>query len=474
MTKVQIDSPAKNHSRYIKNFYDLQVNPLNYFALGYRKILARYFNLILPRESNVLEVGCGQGYLLSLLNVKNKVGLDISQTQVDKARINHPEITFYCQSGEQFRSDEKFDYIIISDTVNISSDVQEMFTKLKKVSHCRTRLILNFHSSLWRPIHSLSTLLGVKTKQPQYNWLTVHDINNLLYLAGWEVIKNQARIIFPIYILGIESVLNKILAPMIPWLCLTNFCIARKIKKRNKVSYSVSILIPARNEAGNLENGIRRIPVFGSHQEIIIVEGNSTDNTWEVVQKISKIFPEKDIKILQQSGKGKGNAVREGFDLATGDILIILDADFTMPPEELPKYYDVLENGLGDFANGVRLVYPMDDKAMRFLNLCANKFFGIIFSWLLGQNVRDTLCGTKALLRLDYLKIVENRSYFGDFDPFGDFDLLFGADKLNLKITDIPIRYKDRTYGETNISRFQHGILLLRMVFFAAKKLKFV
>ena len=207
---------------------------------------------------------------------------------------------------------------------------------------------------------------------------------------------------------------------------------------------------------------------------MIVVEGNSTDNTWDVVQKIGEKFPEKDIKILQQSGKGKGNAVREGFDLATGDILMILDADFTMPPEELPKYYDVLANGQGDFANGVRLVYPMDDKAMRFLNLCANKMFGIIFSWLLGQTIRDTLCGTKVLFRKDYLNIVENRDYFGNFDPFGDFDLLFGADKLNLKIIDIPIRYRDRTYGNTNISRFRHGILLFRMVFFAAHKLKFI
>jgi SAM-dependent methyltransferase len=471
---VQNDSPAKKHSKYIKKFYDLQAHPLNWFALGYRNILARYFNLILTKESNVLEVGCGQGYLLSLLKIKDKVGIDFSQTQVDKARINHPEITFFCKSGEDFRSDEKFDYIIISDTVNITSDVQEMFSKLKKVSHCKTRLILNFHSTLWRPIHNLAKLLGVKTEQPQYNWLTVHDINNLLNLAGWEVIKNQARIIFPIYILGIESLLNKILAPMIPWLCLTNFCIARKTGKGKQGSHSVSILIPARNEAGNLENGIRRIPEFGSHQEVIIVEGNSTDNTWEVVQRMGEKFPEKNIKILQQSGIGKGNAVRDGFDIATGDILMILDADFTMPPEELPKYYDVLANGQGDFANGVRLVYPMDEKAMRFLNLCANKLFGMTFSWLLCQSVRDTLCGTKVLFREDYLKIVENRSYFGDFDPFGDFDLLFGADKLNLKITDVPIRYKDRTYGETNISRFQHGILLLRMVFFAAKKLKFV
>lgn len=430
--------------------------------------------MILPANASVIEVGCGEGELLAMFKSKDRVGVDISGKQLKLALKNNPNLEFVQQSGEELQMDRKFDYIILSETVNFAADVQVMFEQLHRVSHSSTRILINFHSALWRPLFFLGTVLGMKTKQPQCNWLTVADLRNMLNLAGWEVIKVQPRILCPVYLAGLEAFFNKLLAPFLPWLCLTNFCIARKTGKASKDSHSVSILIPARNEAGNIENGIRRIPKFGSHQEVIIVEGNSTDNTWEVIQKIGDKFPEKNIKILQQSGIGKGNAVREGFDVATGDILMILDADFTMPPEELPKYYNVLANGQGDFANGVRLVYPMDDKAMRFLNLCANKLFGITFSWLLSQNIRDTLCGTKVLFRKDYLKIVENRSYFGDFDPFGDFDLLFGADKLNLKITDVPIRYKDRTYGETNISRFRHGILLFRMVFFAARKLKFV
>ncbi len=430
--------------------------------------------MILPTNASVIEVGCGDGELLAMLKPKDRVGVDISGKQVELARQNNPNLEFIQQSGEELQMDRKFDYIILSETVNFAADVQAMFEQLHGVSHSSTRILINFHSALWRPLFFLGTVFGVKAKQPQCNWLTVEDLRNMLNLAGWEVIKVQPRILCPVYLVGLEAFFNKLIAPLLPWLCLTNFCIARKTGKTGKDSHSVSILIPARNEAGNIENGIKRIPKFGSHQEVIIVEGNSTDNTWKVIQKIGEKFPEKNIKILQQSGIGKGNAVREGFDVATGDILMILDADFTMPPEELPKYYNVLANGQGDFANGVRLVYPMDDKAMRFLNLCANKLFGITFSWLLSQSIRDTLCGTKVLFRKDYLKIVENRSYFGDFDPFGDFDLLFGADKLNLKITDVPIRYKDRTYGETNISRFRHGILLFRMVFFAARKLKFV
>jgi glycosyltransferase involved in cell wall biosynthesis len=234
------------------------------------------------------------------------------------------------------------------------------------------------------------------------------------------------------------------------------------------------VIVPARNEAGNIEAAVTRTPEMGAGTELIFVEGNSTDDTWEKIQELPAKFPDRNIKILKQSGKGKGNAVREGFAVASGDILMILDADLTMPPEELPKFYEVLASGKADFANGVRLIYPMESEAMRFLNLCANKFFSFLFSWLLGQRVKDTLCGTKVLCRKEYDRIAANRAYFGDFDPFGDFDLLFGADKLNLRIMDVPIRYRDRTYGQTNIDRWRHGLLLFRMSWFCAKKIKCV
>ncbi|MBP7506048.1 MAG: glycosyltransferase family 2 protein, partial [Prolixibacteraceae bacterium] len=237
--------------------------------------------------------------------------------------------------------------------------------------------------------------------------------------------------------------------------------------------YTVSIVVPARNEKGNIENAILRTPVFGSHQEFIFVEGNSSDGTWEEMLRVREGHPEKNIKVFKQSGKGKGNAVREGFEQAGGDILFILDADLTTPPEDMPKFYDALRRNRGEFINGCRLVYPMEKQAMRFLNLVANKTFGMLFSYLLGQRLKDTLCGTKVLFRKDYEMIRDNRHYFGDFDPFGDFDLLFGAAKLNLKMVEVNVRYKDRAYGTTQISRFRHGWLLLRMTLYAARKLKF-
>ena len=234
------------------------------------------------------------------------------------------------------------------------------------------------------------------------------------------------------------------------------------------------MVVPARNEAGSIQSCVQRIPRLGAGTEIIFIEGHSCDDTWDQIRTVASQHRNLNIRCLQQTGKGKGNAVREAFNVATGEILMILDADLTVPPEELKKFYQMLASGKGEFANGVRLVYPMDDRAMPFLNLCANKLFSIMFSWMLGRSIKDTLCGTKVLFRRDYENIAANRSYFGDFDPFGDFDLLFGADKLHLKIVDIPIRYRERIYGQTNIQRWRQGLLLLRMLSFAARKLKFV
>lgn len=302
----------------------------------------------------------------------------------------------------------------------------------------------------------------------------MRDVENLLKIEGFEIVKTERKLLLPVYIPVLGFIFNRILSnlPLIRLLNLVEFYVARPYFEI-KEHFSVSILIPARNEKGNIENAIIRIPEFGKSQQFIFVEGNSKDNTYEEMLRVKEKYNEKDILVMKQSGKGKGNAVREGFEKATGDILMILDADLTTPPEDLPKFYFAIARCRGDFINGCRLVYPMEKQAMRFLNLLGNKFFGLFFSYILGQRLKDTLCGTKVLFREDYIKIKENRHYFGDFDPFGDFDLLFGAAKLNLKIVEVLVRYRERHYGSTQISRFKHGWLLLKMSIFAALKLKF-
>lgn len=464
---------TRQHLKKIRSFFDAAPSTHSSTGRYYRKWLARYYNLYIPPGASVLEIGCGSGELLAQLNASRKVGLDLSETQLTAARHRVPNAEFHLQAGENLALTEKFDCIIISDTLNLASDVQMLFERLHSITHADTRLIINYYSSLWRPLFALVGMIGLRAPQPQYSWLGNDDVRNLLQLSDWSPLHVQPRVLIPVRCLGLEYLVNRWLAPILSWFCLTVFCVARPVRIRPTEARTVSVIIPARNEAGNIAAAVARTPDMGAGTELVFVEGHSQDDTWEQIQKVEREHPDKKIKIMQQTGKGKGDAVRMGYAAATGDILMILDADLTMPPEELPKFYEALSSGHADFANGVRLVYPMDEKAMQFLNLCANKTFSIIFTWLLGQPVKDTLCGTKVLSRVHYDRIAANRNYFGDFDPFGDFDLLFGAAKLNLKITDVPIRYKERTYGSTNIHRWSHGWLLLRMVVFAARKLKF-
>ncbi|MSU45610.1 MAG: glycosyltransferase [Lacunisphaera sp.] len=465
---------ARQHIDKIRDFYDAApVNPRR-AARSYRGLLAHYYNLFIPAEASVLEIGCGSGELLARIRAARRVGIDISATQIAAARTRAPEAEFHVQAGEELALAGSFDYIIISDTLNLAADVQRLLERLQACAHPDTRLIVNFQNSLWRPLLLLGEMTGLKAAHPQNSWLASSDVLNLLRLARWDPICHQGRLLLPIRVPVLDTIFNRWLAPLAQWFCLTVFIVARPARPAAPVAPTVSVIIPARNEAGNIEAAVRRTPEMGGGTELIFVEGHSRDDTWAQIERVTRENPSRKIKIMQQTGRGKGDAVRLGFAAATGDILMILDADLTMPPEELPKFYEVTAGGQAEFANGVRLVYPMDEKAMQFLNLCANKAFGLIFTWLLGQPVKDTLCGTKVLSRAHYEKIATNRAYFGNFDPFGDYDLLFGAAKLNLKIADVPIRYKERTYGTTNIQRWSHGWLLLRMMFFAARKLKFV
>jgi SAM-dependent methyltransferase len=470
---------AREHLDRVRAFYDQAPADLPAGARAYRVLLAHYFNLLIPPSASLLEIGCGTGALLSRLHARRRVGIDLSPTQVAAARTRVPGAEFFVQAGEMIDPEPlggPFDVIVISDTLNLAADVQRLFERLHLVAHADTRVLLNFQNTLWRPLLSIAGALGLKAPQPQNSWLASSDVLNLLRLAGWAPVSRQGHILCPLPALGLDRLINRWLAPLLQWFCLTIFLVARREPSGvpAPAPLPVSVVIPARNEAGNIAAAVARTPDMGAGTELIFVEGHSRDDTWAEIQRVAAANPHRRIRLLQQTGKGKGDAVRAGFAVATGEVLMILDADLTMPPEELPKFYDVIARGRADFANGVRLVYPMDEKAMQFLNLCANKAFGLIFTWLLGQPVKDTLCGTKVLTRAHYERIVANRAHFGDFDPFGDFDLLFGAARLNLKIADVPIRYRERTYGTTNIQRWRHGWLLLRMVLFAARKLKFV
>lgn len=439
----------------------------------------RYFRFLIPEGLRVLEVGCGLGDLLASLKPARGLGLDISEAMVKEASRRHPSLEFRMADVETLELDETFDVIILSDVIGHLFDVESALRRLRICCTPETRVVISYYNFLWEPILRVAEKLGMKMPQPEQSWLSPADIENLLHLADYEVVKSERRLLVPKYVPLISTIFNRFFAflPGLNRLCLSQYVVARARglgheARSEQREYSVSIVIPCRNERGNIEAAVQRIPPFGRHQELIFVDGHSTDGTPEEIRRVMGQYPARNIKFLVQAGKGKGDAVRKGFAHATGEILMILDADLTMPPEDLPKFYEAIASGKGEFINGCRLVYPMEGQAMRFLNLLGNKFFSLAFSWLLNQRVKDTLCGTKVLWRDDYRRIEQGRAYFGEFDPFGDFDLLFGASKLNLKILEVPIRYQERRYGTTNIRRFYHGWLLLRMTVFGFFRLK--
>lgn len=370
-----------------------------------------------------------------------------------------------------------FDYIILSDVLGYVYDIQVLLNSLHPLCTPHSRIVITQYSHLWEPILKLASFLHLRRPSREQNWLSRHDIANFLTLSGYEVVKSGGKMLFPLNIPLIAPFLNKIVAnlPLINRLCLINYAVARPrprgIPERLP---SLSIIVAARNEAGTIQRIIDELPTLGSFTELIFIEGNSTDDTQAVIKRCVESYQgDKRLSWGVQDGKGKGDAVRKGFAMATGDILMIYDADMTVPPNEIERFYEAIASGTGEFINGSRLVYPMEKESMRLLNYIANKIFGTTFSWILDERLKDTLCGTKVLWRNDYADIERGRSFFGDFDPFGDFDLLFGAAKLNKKIIDLPVHYKERTYGSTNISRFRHGWLLIKMVAFSLRKIKF-
>ncbi len=440
----------------------------------------RTMRFLVPPGARVLDLGCGNGDLLAALRPSLGVGVDFSEKRIEFAAQAHPAFQFFVGDIENLEAlapelSGPFDYIVLSDSIGDLDDIEEALKGLHRLCNSETRIVVAYYSHLWEPMLRLGELIGQKMPQPEVNFVSPADIANVLHLADFEMIKTEWRQLVPKRLFGLGPFLNRTIAPLpvIRGLCLRHYVVARSARKTERPVKSVSVLIPCRNEKGNIEPAIQRLPRLCRDMEVLFIEGNSSDGTFEECQRVAEAFGDRlDIKVAKQDGKGKGDAVRMGFDMARGDLLMILDADLTMPPEELPKYFDAYCRGKGEFVNGSRLVYPFEKGAMRFLNYWANRTFAAIFSFLLNQRFTDTLCGTKVLGRDDYRKIAANRAYFGEFDPFGDFDLIFGAAKLNLKIAEVPIRYMDRTYGEPQISRFRDGFLLLKMVIFAWRKLK--
>lgn len=420
------------------------------------KQIGKYLSFFIYESAEVLEIS-NQGSSLLKKHIKSR-----------SYRVN---------PGAAPMPDPRPDFVILNGVIHYEKDIQTYLLNLRNALKDDSRLIITYYNSFWKPFLKLATLLGLRNKMPEENWISHEDVINLLSITDYEIIHRESKVLFPFWFPVLSWLFNHVfvLIPVFRWFALANIAVARKVGNVSKPLKSVSIVVPARNEAGNIEEITRTLPKFTDDDELIFIEGNSIDNTWETIEAVRASYSgQRRILTGQQDGKGKGDAVRKGFDMATGDILMIYDADMTVPAEDLIKFYNAIVSNKGEFINGSRLVYPMEKKAMRFFNIIGNKFFALSFSAILGQRFKDTLCGTKVISRNNYRKLIINRKYFGNFDPFGDFDLIFGAAKLALKIIEIPVRYRERTYGDTNIQRWKHGWILLRMLIFAIRKIRFI
>jgi hypothetical protein len=432
------------------------------------RLIAGYLLYFTPGDSRILEIAPSSRLLKDAIGAASMRVLRPARP----ADFEPSETLGDLDEATRFRPDR----IILNGCLHFEPDILGALGEIHRVCRAETRLFITYYSSLWKPLFRVATALGAKTKGPEANWIAPSDMENMLRLAGFDVVMSQPRVLLPVWIPGLSYLLNRWLAPLpvVRWFALINVVVARARKDAWSAPPSVSVVVAARNEAGNIEDLIRRLPRMGPQDELIFVEGHSTDDTWAIIQGAAARHPGMDITWLKQPGEGKGDAIRAGFAVAKREILMILDADLTVPPEELPKFYRGRVSDVGEFINGSRLVYPMARGAMGFFNMLGNKFFAQALSFLLGQPLKDTLCGTKVIDRASYEQLARERARFGDFDPFGDFDLIFGAQRLGLKIVELPVRYRERTYGATNIRRWFHGWLLLRMTLFAARRVKFI
>jgi SAM-dependent methyltransferase len=450
--------------------------------------LAEALGRLIPADASVLEIGCGRGDLLaSLPNPQGaaRVGIDQFDEAVAEARQRHPGIDFQVAEAPALDGVPnlgKFDAVICDRLCHSVLDVRALLGALADRLTDDGRIFLTTFNYLWEVPTRLAEQLGWKLPAPTSNWLSESDFENLFAMTDLEVVRYDDRLMLPLDVPGLGPGLNRYLVKLPGWNLLSLYRIYVLRKRRGprmeRSAATVTVVVPARNEAGNIAAAVERTPVMGGGTEIIFVEGGSTDGTWEKIQETIADNQRKNgplqVSAYKQTGKGKGDAVRLGFSKAKGDLLMILDADLTVPPEDLPVFFAAAVAGHADYLQGTRLVYPMEAGAMRFFNKLGNIAFSRLFTHLLQQPIKDTLCGTKVLWRRDYERLAAGRAFFGDFDPFGDFDLIFGAARLNLKLGEIPVRYRDRVYGETNIQRWKHGWLLLKMSALAARKLRYV
>jgi SAM-dependent methyltransferase len=428
--------------------------------------LKRLLRFVVEPGKRVLQVRCQTGHLLDAVNPSYGVGVELGEAMVDCARKQFPQLHFVQSDPEELELGETFDYVLfdhIFDTV----DILKALEKIRHHCNTNTRIVVINYNHLWQPVLELASKVGMRSRFVEPNWVSEHDLRVFLGLAGLQPIRTYRLFLFPKRLPLFSALMNDFLGrlPGLNRLGLMQITVARPapepIAERD---VSVSVVVPCRNEAGNVREAVERMPEMGQQMEILFCDDKSTDGTADVVKRMQSLYPEREIRLIGGPGISKAQNVWTGFRAARGDVLMILDADLSVMPEELPVFLRALLSGRGDFINGSRLVYPMQRHAMKFANMLGNKFFSLVFSFLLNQRIKDTLCGTKVLWRRDWERLEPHLGQWGIQDLWGDYELLFGASRLSLRIVDVPVHYQERVHGLTKMNRvFANGLRMLRI-----------
>jgi len=447
----------------------------------YHSQLLAYYQFIIPKGSKILQLGCEIGNLIGKLEPSYGMGVDVSDQMINIAKQKYPDIHFRCENIEEFLIEEKFDYIILSGTLGCIENIQALLQRILKMANSETRIIINHYNALWEPILRVGEILKWKMPEIIFNWLSIDDIENFLYISGYQVVRRDFLLLFPVHIPILSRILNRIIGklPIIRRLTSTHCIVARpNMPPDNVDDLTSSVILTCRDEEENIQGLVEGIPQMGKHTEIIFVEGHSQDNTVGKIKEMQNKYPDKDIKLLKQKGIGQRDAFAMGFDHAKGDLLCWLEADLTIPPQEIELFWKAYITGKGEYINGSRFIYKMQKDSMPLLNILGNRFFGNVFTMILKQRITDTLCGYKAISRKGYEKVCKQKDYFGDFDPFGDFELILGASKICLKFAEVPVHYRPRSYGSSKAygksfnGFLKHAWLLIRMSWIAFIKFR--
>lgn len=459
-----------HYERYCETKHEWLENNA-YFYEEYERLL----KFIVEPGKRVLVLRSQTGFLLNAVQPERGLGIELNIEASALAAEKYPHLEFASYSDGLPNCAEKFDYII-HERVGEIVDLQALLLKISQNCLPHTRVVLIDYNKLWEPIVNVAERFQIKMPTPQQNWLSRNDVATILEHSNYQLLKTFPAVLVPKYLPILSTFCNRVLAklPLIENLSMLSVYVCRPLcDPTSRKKLKVSVIIPCKNEEKNILPAVLRIPSMGAGTEIIFCDDKSDDNTRTEIKEAIKSYPEKNIVLVDGPGKGKAKNVWTGFEAATGDILMILDADLTVMPEQLPKFFDAITQGKGEFINGSRLVYPMAKGAMNFHNMLGNKFFGALFSFLLRQRIKDTLCGTKVLWRRDWIRMKPSIGTWGVEDHWGDYDLLFGAAKMNLRIIDLPIHYRERLHGYSKMVRvFQNGIRMLTLSCMAFKKLR--